>query len=218
MSIYDLIQRTDIILQKYAKYDPETPTKGKKKKNTFAELYQEIEAEVEKLMEIKDLIERIYAVPDGLSFSTNRRPTARASSSRRGKKGDPIHINGDLLQQPAHPANQAGYFSHTEATQRFEREWDERRARQDEQLEQIGHTVEELGDIARNLGGELDRQAPVIDDIERQLDRVTRSLKSNNAKLHGLVTRVRSSRNFCVDAILIAVLLAIGAYIYAMFM
>jgi hypothetical protein len=70
----------------------------------------------------------------------------------------------------------------------------------------------------RRAGDELDRQAPVIDDIEQQMDKVTKSLKTNNAKLKGIVSKMRSSRNFCVDIILITVLLAIGAYIYAMFM
>lgn len=50
------------------------------------------------------------------------------------------------------------------------------------------------------------------------MDKVTRNLKTNNAKLTGIVSKMRNSRNFCVDIILIIVLLAIGAYIYAMFM
>jgi SYP7 family syntaxin len=61
------------------------------------------------------------------------------------------------------------------------------------------------------------RQNPVIDDIEAQMDKVTSQLKTNNAKLKGLVHRMRSARNFCVDVILICILLAIGAYIYATF-
>lgn len=38
---------------------------------------------------------------------------------------------------------------------------------------------------------ELDKQNPVIDDIDTQLNRVTNQLKSNNAKLKGVVTQVR---------------------------
>lgn len=37
---------------------------------------------------------------------------------------------------------------------------------------------------------ELDRQSPVVEDIDRQLNRVTSKLKSNNAKLKGLVLQV----------------------------
>ncbi len=69
----------------------------------------------------------------------------------------------------------------------------------------------------RRLGAQLDRQNPILDDIEHQMDKVTGQLKTNNAKLKGLVTQMRSSRNFCVDVILICIILAIGAYIYSMF-
>jgi len=37
----------------------------------------------------------------------------------------------------------------------------------------------------------LDKQSPIIEDIDRQLHRVTSKLKSNNAKLKGLVLQVR---------------------------
>jgi hypothetical protein len=37
---------------------------------------------------------------------------------------------------------------------------------------------------------ELDKQNPIIDDIDTQLNRVTSQLKSNNAKLKGLLTQV----------------------------
>lgn len=69
-----------------------------------------------------------------------------------------------------------------------------------------------------HAGEEVDRQNPIIDDIEQQMDKVTNNLKTNNQKLQGVLKNMRSSRNFCVDIILITVLLAIGAYIYAMFM
>ncbi|GLC37524.1 hypothetical protein PLESTB_001757000 [Pleodorina starrii] len=269
MSIYDLIQRTNVILKKYEKYDAPIKTRGNKTDDPFMEEYQEVEAELEKLLEaatdvaceqnraliasknaeirraknvllteavaalekkvkkgrginkqiiadrqerIKDLIERIYAVPDGMSMAANRRP---GRSYVKGKKGEAVFINGEI---DSHPANQDGYYSHTEHTQKFEKEWQEAKIAQDKKLDQIGQTVDELGDLARNLGGELDRQAPIIDDIEQQMDKVTKSLKTNNVKLKGIVSKMRSSRNFCVDIILIVVLLAIGAYIYAMFM
>lgn len=37
---------------------------------------------------------------------------------------------------------------------------------------------------------ELDKQNPIIEDIDKQLHRVTSKLKSNNAKLKGLVLQV----------------------------
>ncbi|PNH07677.1 Syntaxin-71 [Tetrabaena socialis] len=196
--------------------------------------------------QIKDLIERIYAVPDGMSMAANRRP---ARTYAKGKKGDAVYLNGEF---ESNAANQDGYYSHTEGTQKFEKEWEEAKKAQDKRLERIEQGVVELGDMARNIGErpwrrwtdnlpsspprprhptnishpppcsspgeEVDRQAPVIDDIEQQMDKVTSSLKTNNAKLKAMVGKMRSSRNFCVDIILVSILLAIGAYIYAMFM
>lgn len=40
------------------------------------------------------------------------------------------------------------------------------------------------------LQEELDKQNPVIDDIDTQLNKVTGQLKTNNAKLKGLITQV----------------------------
>lgn len=150
----------------------------------------------ERQAKIKELIDRIYAVPDGMSMAANRRPTR---TYVKGKKGPGVFINGG---EEGAPHNQEGYYSHTEATQQFEKEWDVAKKAQDKRLERIEAGVVELGDMARNIGEELDRQNPVIDDIETQMDKVTRNLKTNNAKLKG---------------VLITILLAIGAYIFAMF-
>lgn len=50
-----------------------------------------------------------------------------------------------------------------------------------------------------------------------QLDKGTKSVETNNQKLAGVLTRVRSQRNFCIDIILIIVLLAVAGYIYTLF-
>jgi hypothetical protein len=49
--------------------------------------------------------------------------------------------------------------------------------------------------MAKGMQEELDKQNPVIDDIDTQLNRVTNQLKNNNAKLTGLVTQVGLGRS-----------------------
>jgi hypothetical protein len=44
--------------------------------------------------------------------------------------------------------------------------------------------------MARGMQEELDRQNPVIDDIDQQMDKVTNRLKNNNMRLKALVTQV----------------------------
>jgi DNA repair exonuclease SbcCD ATPase subunit len=63
---------------------------------------------------------------------------------------------------------------------------------------------------------ELDKQAPIVEDIDQQLHKVTARLKSNNAKLKGLVLQMRSRRNFCLDVILICIVLGIVVYIVSL--
>jgi t-SNARE complex subunit (syntaxin) len=64
--------------------------------------------------------------------------------------------------------------------------------RQDAQLERIERGIGTLGDMAKGMQEELDKQSPVIDDIDVQLNKVTSQLKTNNAKLKGLITQVSS--------------------------
>ena len=61
------------------------------------------------------------------------------------------------------------------------------------------------------------RQDPVIDDIEAQVNKVTTTIKSNNVKLKGLIHKMANARNFCVDVVLIIILLSIGGYLYSVF-
>jgi len=69
-------------------------------------------------------------------------------------------------------------------------EWEYAKVRQDAQLERIERGVGTLGDMAKGMQEELDKQNPVIDDIDMQLNKVTSQLKTNNAKLKGLITQV----------------------------
>ncbi|GAB4861693.1 hypothetical protein Ancab_036946 [Ancistrocladus abbreviatus] len=61
---------------------------------------------------------------------------------------------------------------------------------------------------------ELDRQVPLMDEIDEKVDRAASGLKSTNARLKDTVTQLRSSHNFCIDIILLCILLGIAAYLY----
>uniref|UniRef100_A0A6U0UWP2 t-SNARE coiled-coil homology domain-containing protein n=1 Tax=Polytomella parva TaxID=51329 RepID=A0A6U0UWP2_9CHLO len=268
MSLYDVISRAQHVLNKYEKYDAPLKKKGNKDTDPFTEEYEEIEAEIEKLLEassdvaleqnralvaaknaeirraknvllneaiqslekkakkgkgvskglieqrqekIKVLVDRIYDVPDGMSLQANKRPTRQLGG--KNNKGAAI-----ILDNNTKKANvREGQYDHTSATQAFEKEWDVAKQRQDKRLEIIEQGVDELGEMAKSMGEELDRQAPVINDIEAQMDKVSHGLKTNNAKLKGMLESMRSSRNFCVDIVLISILLAIGGYLWATF-
>ena len=48
------------------------------------------------------------------------------------------------------------------------------------------------------------------------MDGANDGLKTNKTRLKEMVTKLRSSRNFCVDVVLLCILLGIGAYIYSL--
>ncbi|GFZ20473.1 syntaxin of plants 73 [Actinidia rufa] len=60
----------------------------------------------------------------------------------------------------------------------------------------------------------IDRQVPLIDEIDTKVDKATIDLKNNNVRLKETLTKVRSSRNFCVDIILLCIILGIASYLY----
>ncbi|KAK4345721.1 hypothetical protein RND71_035897 [Anisodus tanguticus] len=61
---------------------------------------------------------------------------------------------------------------------------------------------------------ELDRQVPLMDEIDTKVDRATSDLKNTNVRLKHTVNQLRSSRNFCIDIILLCIILGIAAYLY----
>ncbi|WIA07935.1 hypothetical protein OEZ85_007413 [Tetradesmus obliquus] len=156
--------------------------------------------------QIQQLIEKIFSVPDGIGG--NRRPN-KPGVGLQLAKGAAITI-GPIDPQQVNPM----YYKQTDETAKFEQEWQYAKVRQDAQLERIEKGVSTLGDMARGMQEELDKQNPVIDDIDSQINKVTGQLKSNNARLTGLVTQMRSKRNFCIDIVLVCILLGIGAYIF----
>ncbi|XP_048425502.1 syntaxin-71-like isoform X4 [Pyrus x bretschneideri] len=68
----------------------------------------------------------------------------------------------------------------------------------------------------RKLKQELDRQLPLIGEIETKVDKVTSDIKSNNVRLKENLNKVRSSWNFIFDVILLCIVLGIAFYLYNM--
>lgn len=266
MSLYDLQQRTDVILKKYEKYDkPMDKRRVTNGDDPFQDELENMEAQVadlnkqaeeivaeknraiaaarnadirkakqsmltegiqglqklkkkgkgvtkaiieEREKQVQKLIEKIFAIPDGIGG--NRRPMRAGSPLPALPKGAAITLGTGGLDLQANPM----HYKATDETAKFEQEWEYAKVRQDAQLERIERGVGTLGDMAKGMQEELDKQNPVIDDIDMQLNKVTSQLKTNNAKLKGLITQMRSKRNFCIDIVLVCILLGIGAYIF----
>ncbi|KAM0864984.1 hypothetical protein ACQ4PT_043556 [Festuca glaucescens] len=140
------------------------------------------------------------SVPDGGSGESG---TAGQNGARTGIQFD---SSAETLDE--------GYFQTSEESEAFRREYEMRRIKQDEGLDFISEGLDTLKNLAEDMSEELDRQVPLMDEIDRKVDKANSELRKTNVRLKETVNQFRSTRNFTVDIILICVILGIGAYLY----
>eukprot|EP00252_Welwitschia_mirabilis_P018277 TRINITY_DN40603_c0_g1_i1.p1 TRINITY_DN40603_c0_g1~~TRINITY_DN40603_c0_g1_i1.p1 ORF type:complete len:268 (+),score=49.82 TRINITY_DN40603_c0_g1_i1:211-1014(+) len=150
------------------------------------------------------LEEKIDSIPDGTNAGGRKTGGWRTSATRMDIKFD----------SKAPDELDSGYFQQSEESNQFHQEYERRKARQDQGLEMISEGLDTLKNIAQDINEELDRQVPLMDEIDSKVDKATSSLKNTNVRLKETVTKMRSSRNFCLDIILLCIILGIAAYLY----
>ncbi|KAF4358475.1 hypothetical protein G4B88_020153 [Cannabis sativa] len=64
------------------------------------------------------------------------------------------------------------------------------------------------------MSEELDNQVPLVDEIDTKVDKATSDIKNTNVRLKQTLNQVRSSHNFCIDIILLCIILGIVSYLY----
>lgn len=150
------------------------------------------------------LPDRIQSIPDGTSNGTKQTGGWTASASR-------TEIKFDSTSDGSFDAN---YFQQTEESNKFKQEFEMRKMKQDQGLDTIAEGLDTLKNMAHDMNEELDRQVPLIDEIDTKVDRANADLKNTNVRLKDTINQLRSSRNFCIDIILLCIILGIAAYLY----
>ncbi|GMI97350.1 syntaxin of plants 72 [Hibiscus trionum] len=149
------------------------------------------------------IIESIKAIPDGSTPGVHQTGGRGTSSSDKNIKFD-----------SSEECFESDFYSHSEESDQFRNEYELRRKKQDEGLDVISEGLDKLKNIALDMNEELDRQVPLMDEIDKKVDQTTSDLRKNNVRLKETINQVRSSRNFCIDIVLIFILLGIALYLY----
>ncbi|PHU13865.1 Syntaxin [Capsicum chinense] len=158
--------------------------------------------------------ERIQAIPD--------RSTTDIAKKPRGRGTSPFNKN---IKFDSEGQFDDGYYEQTNEAIHFRLEYEMRKMKQtcnfpilDEGLNVISEGLDILKNLAHDMNEELDRQVSLIDEIDTKVDKASRQLasdiKNNNVKLKKNINKVWSSSSFCIDIILIRILLGIAAYLY----
>lgn len=169
---------------------------------------EEVEALNARVDEVSHAIED---VPDGVHRHGGTAERARKGKATAAEGSGHIEINLDEFATSENPVYN---MEHTDQSRTFRSEFEDAKRRQDEGLDEISQGLGVLKSIAGNMGDEMKKQDPLIATMEHKTDVVNKDLRTANTKLKQLVTRLRPSRNMCVDLTCIIILLSISLYIY----
>ncbi|KAI7996273.1 Syntaxin-71 [Camellia lanceoleosa] len=151
------------------------------------------------------LLDRIQAIPDGIACSQ----TIWRSTVHFPRKSSLIQMGSST-----------GNTSKETKSPPIQQEYEMRKMKQ--------ACLDTLKNMAHDLNEEMDRQVPLMDEIDTKVDKAAFDLKNANVRLKDTINQIslldltesfdlfqlRSSRNFCIDIILLCIILGIAAYLY----
>jgi len=87
----------------------------------------------------------------------------------------------------------------------------------DKKLDAVSDGVQVLRGMAEEMGKEIEMQGSMIGELGKKMDDTQGTLDNLNRRLRNTLEKVRKADRFCIDIILLIVILAIGAYVYNLF-
>ncbi|KAK6163295.1 hypothetical protein DH2020_000159 [Rehmannia glutinosa] len=239
MSVIDILFRLDDICKKYDKYDVEKQRSlNGSSDDAFARLYSSFESQIDATLRVYKsevaAVETNRATVVALNAEVRRMkarlmeevPKLQKLAQKKVKhlSKEELEARNDLVLalperiEAIPDGNRDGqydadFFEQTEEASQFRQEYEMRKMKQ-ACLDVISEGLDTLKNLAQDMNEELDRQVPLIDEIDTKVDTASSDLRRNNVRLKETLNRVRSTRNFCIDIILLCILLGIALYLY----
>ena len=94
------------------------------------------------------------------------------------------------------------------------KEWEEEKARQDEDIEEIGNVVIKIKDEAKLASENIEKTHKQVKRVTKKTIQTTKRVNQQNQKLKDLIKKLRSGDKLCIDIILILVGLGLVAVLY----
>ncbi|KAM1925987.1 hypothetical protein ACFX13_033211 [Malus domestica] len=149
------------------------------------------------------LPDRIQGIPDGTPAAPKQTGGGWAASASRTE-----------IKFDSEGRFDNEFFQQSEESSNFRQEYEMRKMKQDQGLDMISDGLDTLKNMAQDMNEEFDRQVPLMDEIDSKVDKASADLKNTNVRLKDTVNQLRSSRNFCIDIVLLCIILGIAAYLY----
>ncbi|KAL4292581.1 hypothetical protein AHAS_Ahas18G0042400 [Arachis hypogaea] len=229
MTVVDILFRVDSICSKYDKYDLDKQRElNAYGDDAFARLYATVDSTIEAALKKSDaaLAENNRAAAAAMNAEVRRAkgrlmdeiPKLRklAKKKVKGLTDEDLAIREDLVlalpeRIQAIPdgittVNQTGGGWTSQPNIKFDSD--------DEGLDFISEGLDTLKNLAHDMSEEMDRQVPLMDEIDTKVNRATADVRNTNKRLKQSLTEMRSTQNFFIDIILLCILISIVLYIY----
>lgn len=84
----------------------------------------------------------------------------------------------------------------------------------DQKLDLVSQGVQVLNQMAVEMGNEIQLQGVMLNDLDKKVDETQATLDNLNRRLKKTLEKVRKADRFCIDIILVVIVLALAGYIY----
>ncbi len=87
----------------------------------------------------------------------------------------------------------------------------------DQILEMISSGIDDLQGMAQGMNDEIQKQNKMLDELETTVDKTNEHMKKVQEKMSDTLKKSRSGDKFCMDMVLIFIIVAVGLLIIKLF-